>query len=402
LNRSAVDTIKGYFYQFDFTIIKLLQLHNETDCVIIERIEDVDIKTNLEEMAIQCKYYSKTEYNHSVIANPVRLMLSHFIKNKRHGYISIKYLIYGHYKSGQHKLTLPLTVYFLKTNFLTYTKEKEKYCHHEELGASDLELQEFINQLSIDINAQEYSEQLNEIFFLLKSNFNCTAFEAENYYYNNALCLIKKASVNSEVGLRTLSRKQFLESIDKKQILFNTWFIAYKGEKKHFNGIRSEYFTELNSSPFDRIFLIEVDNAKYCRSELKEILILLSKKWSKISKREPTPFCPFIFIQGIDDVELIEIKKEIWSEGFCFSDGFDFLGSEFNPKSIHKKPTCENEIKLKFINHTEHIDKILKESTSTRIIYQFYIDAPYFDTKRVDTKHVKIQINELMNIKEII
>lgn len=397
-----MDTIKGYFYQFDFTIKKLLKLNNETDCVAIERIEDVDIKTASEEIAIQCKYYSKTEYNHSVIANPIRLMLSHFINTKRLGHDSIKYLIYGYYKSGQHKLVLPLTLDFLKEYFLTYTKDKQEYRHHEELDASDLELQEFIKQLSIDISAQEYDEQLNEIFSLLKSKYECTDFEAEHYYYNNALCQIKKASVDSDECMRTLSKKQFFESIDKKQILFNTWFIAYKGEKKHFNGIRREYFTELNSSPFDRIFLIEIDSSKYCRSELKDILFLLSRKWSKISKREQTPFCPFIYIQNIDADELVELKKEIWSEGFYFSDGFDFWGSDFNPKSIHKKPSCENEIKLKIINQTEHIEQVLKESASTKVIFQFYLDTPYFSTGREDTKHVKIQINELKNIKEII
>lgn len=400
--RSAVDTIRGYFFQFDFTIKKLLELHNETDCVVIERIEDVDIKTAIGETAIQCKYYSKTEYNHSVIANPIRLMLSHFIETKRRRQILIKYLIYGYYKSGQQKLTLPVTVDFLKSNFLTYAKEKQKYYHHEELGASDLELQEFINRLSIDVNAQEYNEQLKEIISLLKSDFKCTDFEAENYYYNNALCLVKNASVNGEECLRTVSKKQFLKSINKKQVLFNTWFIAYKGEKRHFNGIRKEYFTELNSSPFDRIFLMEIDNDKYCRSELKEILFLVAKKWSKTSKREQTPFCPFIFIQGINENELIEIKKEMWSEGFYFNDGFDFLGSVFNPKSIHKKPSYDNEIKLKIINDEEYIEEVLKESTSTKVVYQFYIDTPYFNTERINTKHVKIQINELKNIKEII
>ncbi len=75
MNRSAVDTIKGYFYQFDFTIKKLLELSNETDSVAIERVEDVDLKTSSEEIAIQCKYYSKSEYNHSVIAKPIRFTL---------------------------------------------------------------------------------------------------------------------------------------------------------------------------------------------------------------------------------------------------------------------------------------------------------------------------------------
>lgn len=57
--RAAVDTIKGYFYQFDFTIIKLLELSNDTNTIVVEGIEDIDIKTATDETAVQCKYYAK-------------------------------------------------------------------------------------------------------------------------------------------------------------------------------------------------------------------------------------------------------------------------------------------------------------------------------------------------------
>ena len=77
-DRTAIDTIKGYFYQLDFSIIKLLELVNDTDSIVVEGIEDVDINTATEETAIQCKYYAKTEYNHSVIAKPIRQLLDHY------------------------------------------------------------------------------------------------------------------------------------------------------------------------------------------------------------------------------------------------------------------------------------------------------------------------------------
>ena len=52
-DRTAIDTIKGYFYQFDFSILKILELPNDTDSVVIEGIEDLDIKTATEENAVQ-------------------------------------------------------------------------------------------------------------------------------------------------------------------------------------------------------------------------------------------------------------------------------------------------------------------------------------------------------------
>ena len=69
--RDAIDTITGYYYQFDYSILQLLDLENENNTITIEGIEDVDISEEAGLTAIQCKYYDKTEYNHSVIAKPI-------------------------------------------------------------------------------------------------------------------------------------------------------------------------------------------------------------------------------------------------------------------------------------------------------------------------------------------
>jgi hypothetical protein len=121
-NRSAINTIKGYFYQFDYSILRILELYNNDESVTIEHIEDIDIHSADETTAIQCKYYEKTEYNHSIIAKPIRFMLSHSIELKRKGKPLINYLLYGYYQNGQDKLNLPLSIDDLKNNFLTYKK----------------------------------------------------------------------------------------------------------------------------------------------------------------------------------------------------------------------------------------------------------------------------------------
>ncbi|WP_234452679.1 hypothetical protein [Pseudomonas sp. MF6747] len=77
-DRSAVDTIRGYFYQFDLSIFSVLQLASPDDSIEIECTEDIDIRTASEITATQCKYYAKTEYNHSVIKDAIKHMVSHF------------------------------------------------------------------------------------------------------------------------------------------------------------------------------------------------------------------------------------------------------------------------------------------------------------------------------------
>lgn len=61
-SRDAVDTIKGYYYQFDYFIFQLISLVNEEDTVTIEGIEDVDILEEKEMVTVQgntrllCRY----------------------------------------------------------------------------------------------------------------------------------------------------------------------------------------------------------------------------------------------------------------------------------------------------------------------------------------------------------
>jgi hypothetical protein len=401
-DRTAIDTIKGYFYQFDYAIAKLLELGNDTDTIIVEGIEDVDVSTATEETAIQCKYYAKTEYNHSVIAKPIRLMLDHYKEVTNGTKHRVNYKLYGYFHSGQTKLTLPIDSTFLKDHFLTYTENKVKYYHHTKHSLTDTQLEDFISLLNIDINALEYQSQVSKISTLMTSQFGCTPFEAEHFYYNNALKTIKDIAVEGNIAKRKISKLDFLKKIDFKRILFNEWFVTYKGKAKLFRELRTHYFTGLNTSPFERLFIIELPTTNYVRAELKDLILTISIKWSKLSAREPNPFCPYMYLHNIPPQELLDLKKELYSEGFTFIDGFDFDGSEFNPKSISKTANNSNSIKLKILNKFEHIDLTVSEIIKTKEIYQFYSTNPFFDISYPSVKQVKIQFSQLTDIKKII
>ena len=401
-DRTAIDTIKGYFYQFDYAILKLLELNQHTDTIIVEGIEDVDISTATEETAVQCKYYSKTAYNHSKIAKPIRLMLNHYKEVINGAKQKVNYKLYGYFESGQGKLTTPIDTTFLKENFLTYTQKGVQYHHHVELTLDDNDLNDFIALLVIDVLALEYQTQLTKIHTLLMQQFNCNSFEAEHFYYNNALKVIKDIAVKGNITDRKVSKSDFITKINFKRILFNEWFINYKGRNKLFEELRKQYFTSLNISPFERFFVIEVPSINYVRSELKEVLFAISDKWSKYSKRTTDPFCPYVYLHNIAPQELIELKGEFHLEGFRFIDGFDFHGASFSPASISEKINTTSPIKLKLLNELDHIDLTLTEINKTKEVYQFHVGTEFFINNSSNIKHIKIQVSQLTDIKKII
>lgn len=402
-NRSAVDTIRGYFYQFDYSILKVLELIDSDDSISVECIEDVDIHTATEVTAVQCKYYAGTEYNHSVIKPAIMYMLTHYKATKDDGRPLVRYSLRGHYSSGQHKLSLPIDVEFLKKNFLTYTEKKVVNHHHDKLGLNDNDLSEFLSLLDIDINSASFEEQFTQVISELQAAYRCTPFEAEYFYYNNALALVRELSIESLPDKRTITKKAFLERSDKSGVLFNEWFVRRKGEKAHFAALRKEYFTALNQSPFERFFLLEVDPSTFVRSELKDVLHLLSSKWSKTTKRHgSSSFCPYVYVHGLPSHDLVALKKELATEGFVFIDGYDFQGADFSVKSISRQATYENGIKLKILNSIADFESTLGTVSKAREVYQFHLRKSYINVDNEAIKHVQIQLSKLTDIKLII
>jgi len=405
-DRSAVDTIRGYFYQFDLTMLTFLQLTSPEHSVEIECTEDIDIRTATDVTATQCKYYSKTEYNHSVVKDAIKHMVSHFKESLVGNKPAVSYSIKGHYASGQEKLDGGIDVGFLKKHFLTYSEgkgaAKVTRFHHSELGLSDADLGKFLKLLTVDVKAKEFDEQYRQVLGALQATFNGTAFSAEYFYYNNALAVIRELSIKAAPADRTITKKEFLAKINTATVLFNEWFVEKKGKKAHLAALRKEYFTEFNVSPFERFFLVETDAGSYARSDLKDLFLELSRKWAKLSARDPSSFCPYIYVHGVPVEELLALKRELSTEGFKLIDGHDFQGADFSYHSLTQKATHGNGIKIKVLNTLPNVEQTADAISKTRHIYQFYLCDSYFEYDNPAVRHVKIQVERLSDVKSII
>ena len=178
--------------------------------------------------------------------------------------------------------------------------------------------------------------------------FRSGSFEAE-YYYNNALRYIKEVATQQGVKDRRVSKKQFLKKIDSKKMLFDKWYLQFKGIREYCSEIKKQYFSPRNVSPYERFFLIECDEL-IDNTKLISLLVKISNNWSKLFKREIHTFCPYIYLQGITKERLVIVKKMLQQEDVRIWDGYDFLGADFSTESIIRKADAENNVKMKIIN----------------------------------------------------
>ena len=157
----------------------------------------------------------------------------------------------------------------------------------------------------------------------------------------------------------------------------------------------------MNIAPYERFFLLEVDQDDFNLVLIKDLIYIIIKKWSKCSKREQQPFCSYIYFHNNLEKQLVMLKKELYRENVNFIDGFPFWGADFYAETLSLPATHENKLQIKIINDMYMIDDVIEKIHQRVEIYQFYKKEMFYMGSD-NVKHVKIQIEKLDNIKEII
>lgn len=381
-NRSAHATIKGYFYQFDLTIVRLLVATMPQSSVVVEGIEDIDLDDGDNSAFVQCKYYQGSEYNHSVIKDAVIQMLRHFHSTGCRPDQKFRYRVYGHYKGGQQKLPAGFDLDFLKKHFLTYEHKKTTHEEYTDLGVSDAQLASFRNLLDIDLNAPSYDDQQRQIVALLTSQIpGCKAEDAEVFYYPNAINVIQTLAIQADARERKITKAKFVSAVNRKDIVFSLWLRQKFGDDYYAKLIKRKYF-KFSSTKVPkavRIFVIDMTN----EFDLAKAVMLLAKIGNALSHVEHmrTPpqdrFCPYVLLRGIQQQDLVSLKASLLGQGVKFTDGYPFNGSAFSPAHLAADPTKENLIRLKFIPAAEQIAPVvLAIANSVMELFDFFKVAP--------------------------
>ena len=414
MDRSATDTLRGYFYQFHLTIIEILKAQ-DNDIITIEGIEDIDILSGASQIAIQCKYHEKTEYNHSVIKSSIQWMIRHYSGVLDNKTPLMKYRYFGHFQKGHEKLSLPISVEFLKQNFLTWTEtlKKEEALGggqkiirklHNELKLDDEKLQQFLSLLEVNIRAESFDNQYEELLTLFQSTSELgrpSLSESKDLFYNNALARVTELSVLSTLKERQITRKEFLEDINTKKHFFNKWFLALKNRKEYTRFIKKEHFSGHNRPPYKRFFLIETSTDRVV--DIKRLILKIISKFSEHPIRGRKSYCPYIYLHNFSEINLKGLKTQLRKEGVTLIDGVDFKDADFCLNSLTKEVNTHNKIEVKFINEFNKIDSIIKKvDRSTREIYQFYINDLFYVHDYEDVDKVTIAIESIQDIEDMI
>lgn len=384
-NRQAIDTIRGYLYQFDNTILQILNHKDENAIFTVEGIEDIDIEQiGSETVAIQCKYYEKSAFTPSKIKDAVVWMVKDFSKRVQEGKELIQYKLFGHYKSGQDKIQYPIDITYLKDSFLTSKTQERKdepsvtTKIHEELGLNDENLALFISKLTLNIDGLTLDEQHASIRKKLIELNVCGNGDTE-FFYAKSLYIIRNLAKNQSEIDRKITKKEFIDQLKKsRKMIFDYWYLEKVSLDKYCKSIRKRYFND-SQSKYNRFFLIDVVGIE--RFELKNLLKSISRKWSNLTGvRQVKRFCPFIYLHNINSGDLINLKKELIIDGFFIEDGHYYKDSDFDAELLlrevveHDSPYRTH---LKIINELNDFEVLKNKGIPNKYVYQFYAKEPF-------------------------
>ena len=419
--RSAISTIKGYFYQFDKSILEILEQSNETDMVTIEGIEDIDIENSDERNFIQCKYYEKTDFDNSIIRKPIQLMFRHYLENRTEPKDkNFTYRLYGYYKKGHEKL-LELTTENLKTYFLDFSnfgvidesgnsnyqiKNKKGEVIFEETVEDD-DIEDFKNHLFIDIKADSYENQIEKIKSKIQNDLSDYSEEDIELIYFNALKIIKDLACEHNIEKRQISKKEFWDRIKTKNYYFERWMSELLEWKNYKKIIHKKYFPRVsNLSPAHRFFILDCQGESV--NNVKNVISEISRKYSRLIHQ----FSPYVYLYNTLNVDFVtELKEKLYEDGCFFKDGFPFKNSKFRFQEMLIKPDKFNGISVRILEHPINLSIVLQKLVEVERVDQLPINLYIFNKSNqlnleignLDNRdYSKINIRQIIDILDII
>lgn len=373
-DRTASYTIKGFLYQFQKTLLEVLNADDHSIITVEGIIEDIDIATHDGTTAIQCKYHeSASRFTLSSIYKPLLLMMVHY-----HTYHTntIRYNLFLHF-SGD----------------LSSARAIDRNAITEIFSSKDKALKELIDQIKdhIDIDGfisvfslqfgPSFEDQKMQVISALE-NAGIPRNDAEDLAYPNAIHIIASKSINHDANERTISKSWLIERLKETQaILLSRWTRELTTKRTLFAALRNQLKTNLGYNDRARCFFINSEGY----SDLESNVVKFIKDFKSKYHYKPSHLHTPIFCIHTDLVAFYNIQKRLREVGIRMVDGYS--GTYFNKNDLFRDPIVQGRgtsRKVEFdirIVHWSSNGQALKEITpeDVYIIGQDCFDLQYSD-----------------------
>lgn len=406
--REATATIRGYIYQFDASILAVLDAMGG-GAVTVEGVEDFDVLSEHADTHGQVKYYEAQKLTDATVRDAVLPMLEGFLRYPAETRKRKRYILYGHFKQAPDEApnyTLADMQRILvhrpyKLDEATGEKIRTELNLQAKAGASDEELADFCSRFAVRLS-EPFDTHRASVIAKLAVALGVSKVEATAYSYPSALTAMAALSTAATRASRTTSRAEFLQRIRPSVALYSAWALREEGENAYCKKIRDLHFARLNIDSRDRFFVLalaDVDGP----AELHGLVQHIIARWSSHRMgRKPAKerYAPFFFFPELTETGLAELKGRLVGGGHKITDGYAYHGASFSTDHLMLPQTPSYPVSARFVGNADEFEMALSEAKHARLVIQLHAGDPKVIAPTVE--HIAIPVHSASMAKKIV
>ncbi len=317
----AYFAIKGFIYQFDKTILEVLNQTDENAFVKIEQEQDLEY----ENLVVQVKYYEtfydKPQQKQKVKEATLKLMTDFALDETKF------YCLFVYFNGES-----PKQVNYNSVDEFDNLLGKNGQMYHESFK------ERFIKKFIL-VYATDFQKQFKDVIEKIQNDYKC---KEEAYIYhalirNNLLNIISENPID-DYPKRQINKNQLSELVKgAKSKIFHSAYAEYLGEVKYFKFLTQNFDCQTRNTNYLFIGNNIKETSEVSLAELIESIV--HKYYLKANTRARGVVHPFNIVIQKNDDEIQRIKEELIERGIWFNDGFKHYG--FSEKYFNSKPVLE-------------------------------------------------------------
>lgn len=434
MGRTADYTIKGFLYQFNLTLLKILESQDNDEITVEGIIEDIDVNSNGLINAIQCKYHeTKEKYTLSNLYKPILQMMVHYCENQNENE-NIKYTLYAHFSDEECRKE-ELTIDELKAIFKTENKEYiSKYISKIVVpkcpNIQNLIAKDSNTKAEKDTIASYYIENLDELDPIIRIESFIEKFELvlgesfeeiceksksklessdlsgqdiEDLFYPNSIQQIADLSVLHSEEDRVIKKSDFIKNLKhKKRTAITRWTLELKSYKKIMDKRRMQINSRLKNNSKVVNFILDAESIEDFDEELITFINDYNLKYNyKIELHETPMFC----LDGLTklEIDIDNLEERLYRRNISYENGM--RGKRFFKDALMREPKKiprrkgQSDWKEFSIRFTRYSDYIVDTINTFKPNILFIISEKKYED--LDTQDVELEELTIRNFNEL-
>ncbi len=326
MSRTADYTIQGFLYQFNKTLLEILNSQCDAIITVEGIVEDVEIVTPSVMTAIQCKYHEAIEaFTSSQLFKPLLQMMQHFHVNSG---ANIRYVIFAHYPS----VTRIVEPSIQKDDLQAALDSKNK--EFTSLAADlrgKVDLDKFLTKFTLEFGPK-YDDLAIEVCKALQAS-GIPKDDIDTLAYPNAVQIIAGISVNHDPKKRSITKQDFLKQLKEiRKTAISRWTMALHSRKQLLDARRKQLKTHLDKN--SRLRYLVVDSKSL--ADYAEELVLFVRDYIDKYHFKPAHISTPVLCLCTTEADFLDIQYRLYAKGIISIDGY--IGERFVESWFFRDP----------------------------------------------------------------